>query len=115
MADLPRLTSRMLVDALIRQVQAVGGFATILQRGNNEAGAILIDCQDRGIPTEILEKSTDFDGYVRWRRVDSPNAAPANWRRDYPQKRAASDPDSWWIELDIAGAARFADDLVAIN
>jgi hypothetical protein len=115
MAEPARLTSRILVDALRRQVQAAGGFATILQRGNDEAGAIIIDCRDRGENTSLLEKYTDFDGVVHWRRVNSPDAAHAKWAEDYSRQRAESDPDLWWMELDIADAARFADELLGLR
>ncbi len=56
-----------------------GGSPKLLERGFGEGGrAILID----STPTE------DLDGY---------------WRR-----RRARDPDLWVIEVDIAGAERFA-------
>jgi hypothetical protein len=113
--DQARLTSRLLVDALLRQVQSAGGFATILQRGNDEAGAILIDCRDRGENTALLEKYTDLDGQLGWRPVDSPHAACAKWPEDYGRKRAESDADLWWIELDVADAARFADEMTRLR
>jgi hypothetical protein len=115
MADPVRPASRLLVDALLRRVQAAGGFATILQRGNDGAGAILLDCRERGKNTAILEKYTDFDGHMGWRRVDSSHAATAKWAEDYGRKRAETDDDLWWIELDIADAARFADELLAFD
>ncbi len=103
----------MLVDALSRRVQQAGGFATVLQRGDDSAGAILIDCRERGEHQEYLEKTIDFDGLLTWRRVAIPNAAPANWADSYSSRRMAGDPDLWAIELDIVSAARFADELAA--
>jgi hypothetical protein len=110
MVDQPRLTSRLLVDGLRRRVQAAGGYATILQRGNDQAGAILIECREHGQITTILEKYSDMDGRIGWRPVEFAHAAPAKYAENYGQKRAASDPDLWWIELDVADAARFTDD-----
>jgi hypothetical protein len=115
MVDQARLTSRMLVDALRRKVQNAGGFATIVQRGNDQAGAILVDCRDRGENTALLERYTDFDGKMSWRPVHAPHAAPANWTEEYARSRADSDSDLWWIELDIADAARFADELFEVR
>ena len=112
MSELPRLKSRMLIDAIMRRVQQAGGFAVIVQRGNDSAGAIIIDCRERGELVEMLEKTTDFDGATAWRRVPAPNAAPANWADDYGRRRAESDPDLWLIELDVAAAARFADEIL---
>lgn len=47
----PRLTSRMMVDALMRRVRAEGGFATVLARGDDVAGAIVLVCSNRGRST----------------------------------------------------------------
>ena len=113
MTEPPRLTSRMLVDALRRQIQQKGGFVTVLQRGNDGAGAVLLEYMDRGEVSAVLEKNTDFEGVTGWRRVALPDAAPAQWVEDYRRKRTQSDPDLWWLELDIADAARFADELLA--
>ncbi len=115
MADQPRLTSRLLVDALLRKILQEGGFATIVQRGNDAAGAILIECIERGQLAELLEKTTDFEGVSQWRRIAPPDAAPAKWTDEYRARRVASDADLWWIELDIAGAARFADEMIALR
>ncbi len=113
MDDLPRLTSRFMIDALVRKVQQEGGFAAVLQCGNNAAGAIIVECRKHGDLTEILEKSTDFQGLISWRRIALPDAASAKWSDEYRVRRIASDADLWWIELDIAGAARFADEMIA--
>jgi hypothetical protein len=115
MAEPPRLTSRMLVDVLIRRVQAAGGFAAILHRGNDSAGTIVLICSDRGQAIDILEKTTDLDGRVSWRAVGEPHAASANWMVEYGEKRVRGDPDLWLVELDIAGAARFADEVIAFD
>ena len=111
----PRLTSRLLVDALLRKVQQEGGFATMVQRGNDAAGAIIIECIERGKLAQLLEKTTDFEDVTNWRRIAPPDAAPAKWTDDYRARRVASDADLWWIELDIAGAARFADEMIALR
>lgn len=113
MTEAPRLTSRMLVDALRRLIQQNGGFVAMLQCGNDAAGAVLLECLERGEPVALLEKSTNFEGNMHWRRVVLPDAASARWIDDYRQKRTQSDPDLWWLELDIADAARFADELLA--
>lgn len=113
MAERPRPTSRLLVDALVRRIQQAGGFATIVQCGNDAAGAIILECRNRGAVTDVLEKSTDFEGVVAWRRIELPIAATAKWIDEYRQRCTDFDPDSWWIELDIAEAARFADEMIA--
>lgn len=113
--DQPRLTSRLLVDALLRKVQQMGGFGAIVHCGNSTAGAIVVECRNRAELTDILEKATDFEGIASWRRIALLDAAPAKWVDEYRARRIAGDADLWWIELDIAGAARFADEIIALR
>ena len=108
MAD-PRLNAGVLVSALIRRVQAAGGFAAVLQRGDERAGAILVECVERGQSQILLERSTDLDGSEIWR--ESPIEDAENHRKRL-EKRRQNDPDLWVIELDIADAQRFAAEVI---
>lgn len=104
----PRLTSAMLVSALIRRVQAEGGFATVLHKGDADAGAILIECADRGQPQLTLEQATGLDGRLTWRLVADRTGGDVADHAERLQKRLRLDPDLWIVELDIAEAERFA-------
>ena len=111
----PRLTSAMLASALIRRTQAEGGFATVVRHGDDVAGAILVECQDRGVPHLLLERATDLDGHQSWRPVAQ---ALTEDRETYQQrldKRIRSDPDLWIIELNTAQAQRFTDEILNID
>ena len=105
----PRLTSDFIVSALIRRVQAEGGFAAVVRRGDGTAGAIAIECLDRNVPTVLLEKGSDGDGRAVWRR------AAAVTQHDYDQRLdrlIRSDPDLWIVELNVAHAERFTDEIL---
>jgi hypothetical protein len=104
----PRLTSIMLVSVLIRRVQAAGGFAAVIHKGDATAGSIIIDCVDRGVSTMVIERATGPDDRDTWRRVDAAATDDAIERSERLQRRLAVDPDIWIVELDIAGAERFA-------
>lgn len=104
---MPRLTSAMLVSALVRRVNAEGGFATVIHRGDAQAGAIMVECVDRGTRNLLLERSTGLDGGDGWRMVDAPLADEVAYAERL-DKRRRFDPDLWVIELDIADAERFA-------
>jgi hypothetical protein len=98
-----RLRSRLVVDLLLRSVAAAGGFATIVARGDDHGGAILIHCCDRGQPGPLLERR--FDG--QWDQV-GPSADPLpDDQQGYIMRRRSVDPDLWVLELDIADAPRF--------
>lgn len=104
----PRLTSRMTIDALMRRVQAAGGFATVLAKGDETAGAILLLCSERGEPQALLERTIDLDGHYRWTRCGPQDVESEGSRAAYMRRRRDSDPDLWLIELDVADAERFA-------
>jgi hypothetical protein len=108
----PRLTSRMTIDALLRRVQAAGGFATVLARGDDTAGAILLVCAERGATTALLERTVDLDGQYRWTRCGPQDVESQTERDSYIQRRRDQDPDLWLIELDVADAERFAAEMI---
>lgn len=98
-----RLPSGVLVSALLRRVAAAGGFATVLARGDAEAGAILVLATERGGAPQLLERGLGPDG--RSVLVDS---TPAEDIEEYCRRRRSNDPDLWLIELDIAAAPQLA-------
>ena len=104
----PRLTSRMLVDSLGRRVRVAGGHATVLARGNDGAGSILIICAERGRFGALLERTLTPDGGYGWTRCGPSTDSDADELDQYIERRRARDPDLWLIELDIADAERFA-------
>lgn len=101
----PRLTSAMLASALIRRVNAAGGNATILSRGDPETGAMLLICMEKGVVTSVRERLLVADGRYAWEAVGPADAAQTD---AYLERRRARDRDLWLIELDIADAERFA-------
>lgn len=111
----PRLSSRMTIDALCRRVAAEGGFATVLARGDDQAGAILIACAERGVVRQLLERALDPAGRYRWSPCGPQDMASAEALADYMARRRARDPDLWLIELDIAQAERFAAEMTATD
>jgi hypothetical protein len=103
----PRLTTRMTIDALFRRVRAEGGFATVIARGDESAGAILLLCRERGIVTSLQERTADLDGAYRWTPCGPQQAAADSERDSYIQRRRDLDPDLWLIELDVPDPERF--------
>lgn len=100
-----RFTSRFLIDLLLRETAAAGGFATIIARGDDRAGAILVQCCDRGIPGPLLERRFSATGAYVWEAV-GPEGKDDESRANYQDRRRKADPDLWIVELDIADAPR---------
>ncbi|HTG39853.1 DUF1491 family protein [Sphingomonas sp.] len=105
-----RLTSAMRVSALVRRVNAVGGSAMVLARGDPMSGAILILFLDRGERPRFGERGLGEDG----RLIESgPRGADSQTVQAYWQRRRDRDPDLWVVEVDVAEGERFADETIA--
>lgn len=102
-----RLPAHIEVNGLIRAVQAAGGFATVLAKGERDAGTILIVTLQNGTNARLYERMPQLDGsrkFVLTREQDTDNPREFN---DYIAKRSAQDSDVWIVELDVANAERF--------
>jgi hypothetical protein len=101
-----RLASAMLVNALVRRANQEGGFATILARGDDTAGALIVIAQHRGEGAQAYERGIGPAGKVALIPV-GPTDDPAALT-DYWQRRRRNDPDLWVVEVDVPFAERFA-------
>lgn len=107
----PRLTTEFRVGALLRRVHHAGGSAMVMARGDAISGAILVLALDRGASPAFWERAFDGTGVTRC----GPSNPDPQDVDDYWRRRRRNDPDLWVIELDIAGAERFAAETIASN
>ena len=103
-----KLTSRMLVSALVRRVQAEGGNAAVVAKGDENAGAVVLILSDKGEIGALKERVLDLDGRYIWVDCGPKNIEDKEEISAYLERRRSRDPDLWLVELDIAGAERFA-------
>ena len=96
----------------MRGVEAKGGFATILKRGDPDRGALTLVVTQRGEARAVLQRRLGDDFAYRWAEIRhfSPGD-PAELGKFLDSTRRA-DPDSWLIELDVADAERFVAETV---
>tara|TARA_Y100001001_G_scaffold162992_1_gene190926 strand:+ start:142 stop:477 length:336 start_codon:yes stop_codon:yes gene_type:complete len=102
-----RLPAHVEVSGLIRAVESAGGFAMVLQKGERDAGTILVLTTQNGRNTRLWERMPQLDGSRKFsctREQDDENPREID---EYVVKRRLSDPDCWVIELDIENAERF--------
>jgi len=111
----PRLATSVLVSALRRKAEAEGGFAAILAKGDETAGAVLVILTEKGQNPTAYERLLQADGRYSW----SPSTAQLSENTaevpEFVARRRQFDPDLWVIELDIPSAERFAADMVSLD
>ncbi|MBC9034585.1 DUF1491 family protein [Sphingomonas sp. JC676] len=110
-----RLTSAVLVSALVRRVNQEGGSAMILARGDETAGAILLLTYERGANPRFLERGIGPEGSPALLPAGPAQIADEGEVTAYWQRRRSRDSDLWVVELDIAGAERFAAETIGIG
>ncbi|PTQ13429.1 hypothetical protein CLG96_04880 [Sphingomonas oleivorans] len=108
----PRATAGLLVSALIRRIEAEGGNAMVLAKGDATAGAILIVLAARGVVTAMLERVLGPDGYA-WTATGPSDPSDPMAVAEHIAKRRRFDPDLWVVELDAPDAERIAREVLA--
>jgi hypothetical protein len=102
-----RLPAHLEVAGLIRMVETDGGFATVLARGEKDAGTVLILTMYRGEEAILFERMPQLDGTRPYIAAKRQNAENKQEIFEYIEKRRKQDPDIWVIEADVADPARF--------
>ena len=111
----PRLASSVLVGALMRQAQVEGGSAAVLAKGDSQAGSVLVILTEKGRKVRILERILQPGGAYQWQDSFVVTAINDEEAEKFLARRRRFDPDLWILELDIASAQRFADEMNAVN
>ena len=110
-----RLPAALEAAAIRRSVEASGGFAAILHKGDADRGSLLLLVRQRGAHITVLERApqADRDG-PSWQRGGPTTAGEGEADlREFLAKRLRFDPDCWLIELDIPDSERFVVEILA--
>lgn len=107
-----RLPSALEAAALRRKVEADGGTAVIVHRGDVDRGSLVLIVSHRGDEWALVERMIGSDGGYRWtsRFGSSGNNSSL---AESALKRVRFDPDMWLIELDVPDPERFIAQLTA--
>ena len=92
----PRLKSELWVSALIRRAQGLGAFATVLRKGDDQAGVVLIIIRD-GNDLAYLAPERNFSGERVWWKTAMTNQSELDERLN---RRVDEDPDIWIVEIE---------------
>jgi hypothetical protein len=110
-----RIPAHLEVSGLIRAVETAGGFATVLAKGERDAGTLLVVCCGRDRLAAAYERLPQPDGRRTWvlsRKQDLDN--PHEFA-EYCDRRRAQDRDLWIVELDVPNGERFIESMGTVN
>ena len=103
----PRLPAHLEVTAFRRTAESMGGFATILAKGERDAGTIGLVIIGRGQVGVLYERMPDAVG----NRIFTPTLEQAIESPyefyEMLARRSERDPDFWLIEVDVPERERF--------
>ncbi len=102
-----RLPTHVEVGGLIRAVEAAGGFAMVLQKGERDAGALAIVMSHRGTPARLWERMPQMDGSRKFVLSRTQEVEKPREFQEYLSRRKDQDQDLWIVEIDVADAERF--------
>jgi hypothetical protein len=107
---LPRLKSKLYVQALIRRCEAQGGGAFVVRKGAEEAGAVFLKINRLdGTCTVLSPARRGEEGERIWTRPlgDSADEAKVS---DYFARQTRFDPDIWIVEIEDREGRPFVDE-----
>jgi hypothetical protein len=102
-----RLPAHLEASAILRLAEVEGGFATVLAKGEHDAGTILIVTLYRGTGGVLYERMPQLDGSRKFIATKRENDENRQEFSEYLARRQRQDCDMWLIEVDIADAERF--------
>lgn len=102
-----RLPAHLEVAGLIRAVEAAGGFATVLAKGERDAGTLLVVCCENGANAAAYERMPQPDGTRAWTLSRKQDAEKPQEFWEYCERRKRQDSDLWIVELDVPDGERF--------
>lgn len=99
-----RLAAGIEASALLARARNVGGFGTVLKRGDAERGSLMLVLAERGTPLFFLQRLLQRSGSYLW---ESRKIADSESLERQLAQACERDPDLWVIELDVPSAERF--------
>lgn len=100
----PRLAAGVEASALLARARNLGGFGTVLRRGDAERGSLMLVLAERGVARFLLQRLLQRTGDYSW---ESQEIADSESLERQLAKSRHRDPDLWLIELDVPSTERF--------
>lgn len=102
-----RLPAHLEISAIRRLAESLGGFATVLAKGERDAGTIALVISCPNSPAELYERLPQPGGNRIFVPTLSEDIDSAGEFSELIRRRTARDPDLWVLEVEIANPERF--------
>lgn len=109
-----RLKTGFWVDAFIRKINGRGFFCTLVHKGYEEAGTVLIKVLKSKQKAILYNQSRDLDGKLYWENPLGKNDEMTNEKEieTYIKDSLSFDSDIWIVEVeDINNKFQFPEDM----
>jgi hypothetical protein len=99
--------------ALIRRASIAGAFAGVTQKGDTDAGAVLVKVATMNGKARLYAPARDGEGQRIWLDLSAGALGDVEAEVDaYVRKRSSTDPDLWVIEIEDKHGRHFLDERV---
>lgn len=109
------IAAHVATSALIRLAQSYGGFAAVVAKGDPTAGQLVLIILQKGQFSGLFERQLGPDYRYSWQACGPQDVENTQEITAYTDRRRASDPDLWVIELDVPVATQLIAELSAIG
>jgi hypothetical protein len=94
------LTTSVWVSAQVRLCDRAFIPATVVRRGNDEAGTVLIKLNRFAAGVTVFAQATSLDGELAWSRGTGPAPVSEAEADAYIERQVKYDPDVWVLEIE---------------
>lgn len=103
----PSLRAGILVDAIRRNATAAGAFATVMEKGDPDAGAVFVLRSWLDGRYRIFGQVRDGEGNPGWRSSKPGEYVDYQAVQEYISRQKGFDPDIWLVEIEDRSDALF--------
>ena len=95
-----RLKADIWIMAHVRRCSAEGVPATVVQKGDERGGVLLLKLNWLELGCRVLSQTTDMDGNRAWMAAFDGKLVPEKEADDYISRAMGRDPDLWVVEIE---------------